>query len=117
MFKKMEQFFTTLYHERVKTRSFHKKEKGVDINIVVHIVDRIRKAGKNERVRIVLVSGDADYKPVVEYTVENKIPIDIWGWDDTMSSSYITYLKKKQSSIFLLGSLAVSDMLLSRSGL
>ena len=103
MFKRISKKFQILYHERVPTKKQFEKEKGVDVDIAVYIVDIIQKAKRLKKsIRIVLVSGDADFKPVVKYATKEKVPIDVWGWKDTISSAYKYFLKSQKVRLFFL---------------
>lgn len=102
MFKRMAKKGTLLYHERVRIKKGFEKEKGVDVNIAIHITDIIQKsASTGDPIRIVLVSGDADYKPVIEYAIRNKVPIDVWGWKNPNKSAYYSFLEKKKKLFYL----------------
>ncbi|CAF2093060.1 unnamed protein product [Rotaria magnacalcarata] len=90
----MNKYFTVLFHERITTKreraarkkqgkqvkevAIKEKEKGVDVDISIQITHTIRTAKeKNEPIRIVLVSGDTDFKPVIQYAIDSGVPIEI----------------------------------------
>lgn len=97
IFTRMTKKFTILYHERVPVNKTSEKEKGVDVNIAVHITNIICKSlAAGQPIRIVLVSGDADFKPVVEYALKNQVPMDIWAWKSERASEYERFLQDRQ---------------------
>ncbi|CAF3286214.1 unnamed protein product [Rotaria socialis] len=116
MYQRMSKYFTVLFHERITTKqeraarkkqgkqdeevAIKEKEKGVDVDIGIQITHTIRTAKeKNEHIRIVLVSGDADFKPVIQYAIDSGVPIEVWSWEGSISVVYTAFLKKKEREI------------------
>lgn len=100
----LDQFFTIEYHERIEWATDKQKEKGVDVALAIQIMSAIheeKNSGTN--LRIVIISSDSDFAPVVKKVMEpketekvvgQKISIEVWGWTSNISESYQTYLEK-----------------------
>ncbi|CAF4107576.1 unnamed protein product [Rotaria magnacalcarata] len=113
MYQRMNKYFTVLFHERITTKreraarkkqveevAIKEKEKGVDVDISIQITHTIRTAKeKKEPIRIVLVSGDADFKPVIQYAIDSGVPIEVWSWKGSISLVYTAFLKEKEREI------------------
>ena len=77
------------------------REKGVDVSLAVEVTKVICKAvenEENEKTHIVLVSGDSDFRPVIEYAVENKVSVDVWAWEAGVSAIYKEFLQQNLQS-------------------
>ncbi|MBD3339545.1 MAG: NYN domain-containing protein, partial [Candidatus Lokiarchaeota archaeon] len=88
-----------LYHEVIYKKGI--KERGVDLSIAV---DMVRDALDEECEKIILVSGDADFVPVVRKLNALQKHLEVWSFVEPVAnsplSSFLVYeLSKGQSNI------------------
>ena len=115
----MARYFTIKYYPRIRRggvrsgKEPHEQEKGVDIAMAVQIMNTVwkAKAGK-EKFRIVILSADSDFKPVVQDLLSKKIPVEVWTWTGTAKSSCISgnyeeFMNQKKNGTTILRSLEV----------
>ena len=60
---------------------------------VVRVVLEDRVKYPNQNFRIVLLSSDADFKPTVEFLLEEKIAVEVWAWKVSIGTQYELYLR------------------------
>ncbi|CAF4938718.1 unnamed protein product, partial [Rotaria sp. Silwood1] len=82
----------------------YEREKGVDIAVAVKIVDTLRICPEEKRhIRIVLVSADSDFEPLIKYLIANNVSIEVWCWRNGIGRKYREFLTQNDILSYLDG--------------
>lgn len=74
-------------------RKFMRRETGVDVSLAMSMMQLIQQYPKSHSIHtvtqlvLVLVSGDADFLPILELATQNLWHVEVWGWATAISSS------------------------------
>lgn len=76
--------------------SGEKKEKGIDVWLTT---DLNRFTIQNDFDRAIILSGDGDYVPSIEFSISNGKKIDIWSWKHSTNSELEKLIKSTKNKL------------------
>ena len=96
LYQQLELRFNMHLHRRVKLKA-REKEKGVDVDLgacTIECVDHHEKMNGGQKGTVVIVSSDADYKPLVKRLRNRGWMVRVWAWSANLSEEYQRWLTR-----------------------